>query len=208
MSGASVQATNLKKAPSGFSVDMFGGSHDVVRSRASNFDHCARHHQASVLQRVQTPAQHFYSRYMLPNTGIDSSKFLMSPMPGALISLAVEEGDDIEVGQELAVVEAMKMQNVLRAVANGKVPAEACSRPRHVQKTDLGLFACTQTIRSRLFWHPREIPLRPTNLSLLSIEFEFVHSIPKFCTSRSRAHCQFYGRRPIAPLLLNTRRAA
>ena len=36
-------------------------------------------------------------------------------MPGQLISLAVKEGDSVEAGQELAVVEAMKMQNILRA---------------------------------------------------------------------------------------------
>ena len=45
----------------------------------------------------------------------DMSKFLISPMPGLLVSLAVEEGEKIVPGQELCVVEAMKMMNVLRA---------------------------------------------------------------------------------------------
>jgi propionyl-CoA carboxylase alpha chain len=45
----------------------------------------------------------------------DLTKFLLSPMPGLLVSLAVEEGEAVKAGQELAVVEAMKMENVMRA---------------------------------------------------------------------------------------------
>ena len=51
---------------------------------------------------------------MIPKEEIDLSKSLLSPMPGALVSVAVEVGDEVEPGQELAVVEAMKMQNALR----------------------------------------------------------------------------------------------
>jgi propionyl-CoA carboxylase alpha chain len=45
----------------------------------------------------------------------DTSKFLLSPMPGLLISMSVEVGQEVKAGDELAVVEAMKMENVLRA---------------------------------------------------------------------------------------------
>ncbi len=45
----------------------------------------------------------------------DLSGFLLSPMPGLLLSLWVKEGDEVKAGQELAVIEAMKMENVLRA---------------------------------------------------------------------------------------------
>ena len=45
----------------------------------------------------------------------DTSKLLLSPMPGLLISLAVAEGQEVKAGEELAVIEAMKMENVLRA---------------------------------------------------------------------------------------------
>ena len=45
----------------------------------------------------------------------DTSKVLHSPMPGLLISIAVEKGQKVKAGEELAVVEAMKMENVLRA---------------------------------------------------------------------------------------------
>ena len=53
----------------------------------------------------------------------DLSRFLLSPMPGLLVSLAVREGQEVKAGDELAVVEAMKMENVLRAVRDGKVKA-------------------------------------------------------------------------------------
>jgi propionyl-CoA carboxylase alpha chain len=51
----------------------------------------------------------------------DLSKFLLSPMPGLLVSLAVKAGDVINAGQELAVLEAMKMENTLLAERDGVV---------------------------------------------------------------------------------------
>jgi propionyl-CoA carboxylase alpha chain len=51
----------------------------------------------------------------------DMSKYLLSPMPGLLVSVAVKEGEAVKAGQELAVVEAMKMENILRAEADGTV---------------------------------------------------------------------------------------
>lgn len=51
----------------------------------------------------------------------DTSRKLLCPMPGLVISLAVTVGQDVKAGEPLAVVEAMKMQNVLRAERDGKV---------------------------------------------------------------------------------------
>jgi len=45
----------------------------------------------------------------------DLSRFLLSPMPGLLVKVSVEEGQEVKAGEELAVIEAMKMENVLRA---------------------------------------------------------------------------------------------
>ena len=58
----------------------------------------------------------------------DTSKMLLCPMPGLVVSIAVEEGDEVQDGQVLATVEAMKMENVLRAEKKGvisKVNAKA-----------------------------------------------------------------------------------
>ena len=60
---------------------------------------------------------------MLYEVITDLSKFLLSPMPGLLVRVAVEAGAEVKAGEELAVVEAMKMENVLRAVQDGVVKA-------------------------------------------------------------------------------------
>ena len=53
----------------------------------------------------------------------DLSRLLLSPMPGLLVRLHVAEGDKVEPGQPLATVEAMKMENILRAQRAGTVGA-------------------------------------------------------------------------------------
>ncbi|HWH16939.1 MAG TPA: acetyl/propionyl/methylcrotonyl-CoA carboxylase subunit alpha, partial [Allosphingosinicella sp.] len=55
------------------------------------------------------------SRYMIEKVPPDLSRYLLCPMPGLLTALHVAEGDKVEAGQPLAVVEAMKMENILRA---------------------------------------------------------------------------------------------
>ena len=51
----------------------------------------------------------------------DTSKFLLCPMPGMVVSLAVDVGQEVQAGDTLCVVEAMKMENVLKAERDGKV---------------------------------------------------------------------------------------
>jgi propionyl-CoA carboxylase alpha chain len=53
----------------------------------------------------------------------DLTKFLLSPMPGLLTQIMVNEGDEVKSGEPLAVIEAMKMENVLRAQRDGTVSA-------------------------------------------------------------------------------------
>jgi propionyl-CoA carboxylase alpha chain len=61
------------------------------------------------------------SRFMIDKVAPDLSKYLICPMPGLLTALQVGEGDPVEAGQPVAVVEAMKMENILRAEKAGKV---------------------------------------------------------------------------------------
>jgi propionyl-CoA carboxylase alpha chain len=66
-------------------------------------------------------------QHMLEKEPPDLSRFLLSPMPGLLVRMAVKQGDEIKAGEELAVVEAMKMENSLRATEDvivAKVHAE------------------------------------------------------------------------------------
>ena len=65
--------------------------------------------------RVLAPRQAELRALMPEQVAPDLSRFLPSPMPGLLVSLAVGEGDRVKAGEVLAVIEAMKMENVLRA---------------------------------------------------------------------------------------------
>ena len=71
--------------------------------------------------QVLTPRAGELSHFMLQPELADLSQFLLSPMPGLLVSVSVAPGREVKAGEELAVVEAMKMENTLRAARNGKV---------------------------------------------------------------------------------------
>lgn len=76
---------------------------------------------AEVEALVLTPFAADMNDYMLEKEAPDLSKFLMSPMPGLLVSLSVEDGQEVKEGEEIAVLEAMKMENSLRAEKDGVV---------------------------------------------------------------------------------------
>ncbi len=79
---------------------------------------------------VRTPRVAQLARLMPEKLPPDTSKMLLCPMPGVVTAIHVKEGDTVEDGQPLAVVEAMKMENVLRAERRGtvkKVAVEAGS---------------------------------------------------------------------------------
>jgi propionyl-CoA carboxylase alpha chain len=62
-----------------------------------------------------------YAEHMIEKIPPDMSRFLLCPMPGLLVQLNVAAGEKVEAGQPLAVVEAMKMENILRAEKSGVV---------------------------------------------------------------------------------------
>ncbi|MDO8287988.1 MAG: acetyl/propionyl/methylcrotonyl-CoA carboxylase subunit alpha [Parvibaculum sp.] len=76
---------------------------------------------SNVLAVVRTATGHRLAALMPEKIAADTSKFLLCPMPGLVKSIAVEEGQDVKVGDTLAVVEAMKMENILRAEKDCKV---------------------------------------------------------------------------------------
>ena len=70
---------------------------------------------------VVTPRAAELATHMRQKEPADLSRFLLSPMPGLLIHMAVRAGDKIRAGEELVVVEAMKMENSLRAAEDAVV---------------------------------------------------------------------------------------
>jgi propionyl-CoA carboxylase alpha chain len=65
---------------------------------------------------------------MPPKAAADTSRLVLSPMPGLLSAVVVAEGQKVKAGEALAIVEAMKMENVLRAECDGTV-AKLCAKP-------------------------------------------------------------------------------
>jgi propionyl-CoA carboxylase alpha chain len=79
------------------------------------------HQGYEVAVNVFTEAEATAARLMPVGVKADTGKKLLCPMPGLVVSIAVTEGQDVKAGETLAVVEAMKMQNVLRAERDGTV---------------------------------------------------------------------------------------
>ncbi|MEO6152539.1 MAG: acetyl/propionyl/methylcrotonyl-CoA carboxylase subunit alpha [Croceibacterium sp.] len=75
--------------------------------------------------QVMRPRVAQLAAHMLDKPEPDLSRFLLSPMPGLLTALLVGVGDKVDAGQPLATIEAMKMENVLRAHKAGTVKAVA-----------------------------------------------------------------------------------
>ena len=74
-------------------------------------------HRARVIPARLAPL----AKHLIEKQPPDLSRFLLSPMPGLLVALHVGEGDEVQPGQPLATVEAMKMENILRAQKAGTV---------------------------------------------------------------------------------------
>jgi propionyl-CoA carboxylase alpha chain len=70
---------------------------------------------------VYTDTEAAYARLMPVKKAPDMGKFVLCPMPGLVVSIAVKEGQEVKAGETVAVVEAMKMENVLRAEIDGTV---------------------------------------------------------------------------------------
>lgn len=70
---------------------------------------------ADLQLRVRTPRQAELAGLMPEKLPPDTSKMLLCPMPGLIVSVAVKVGDEVQEGQALCTVEAMKMENILRA---------------------------------------------------------------------------------------------
>jgi len=70
---------------------------------------------------VYTEREARYARLMPVKKLSDSGKSVRCPMPGLIVSIAVTPGQEVKAGETLAVVEAMKMENILRAERDGSI---------------------------------------------------------------------------------------
>jgi propionyl-CoA carboxylase alpha chain len=87
-------AAGCKRLPEGFAFTHRGAAVQIMVRRR-------RAHELAMLMPEKPPA--------------DTSKMLLSPMPGMIVAVAVEVGEEVKAGQTLCILEAMKMENVLKA---------------------------------------------------------------------------------------------
>jgi len=102
---------------------MIDGEPAAVQVRTIPNGFLLAHRGVEVKAFVYTESESAAARLMPVKVAADTSKKLLCPMPGLVVSIAVAPGQEVKAGETLAVVEAMKMENVLRAERDGTVKA-------------------------------------------------------------------------------------
>jgi len=93
----------------------------AVKPAAEGF--IIRHRATTLHALVLTPRSAELHEKLPPKKAADTSKMVLSPMPGLVVSVDVAAGQDVKTGEIVAVLEAMKMQNILRAERDGTIKA-------------------------------------------------------------------------------------
>ncbi|PSS60380.1 acetyl/propionyl-CoA carboxylase subunit alpha [Ensifer sp. NM-2] len=101
--GRTLATFNIDNQPMSVKVELTG---TAIRLRWRGID---------VIARVRSPRVAELAKLMPKKLPPDTSRMLLCPMPGVITSVSVKAGDTVEAGQSLAIVEAMKMENILRA---------------------------------------------------------------------------------------------
>ena len=102
---------------------------DVERSEAVAVPHIATPKAAPVAAAPAAAAP-------APKKAAAGAKAIVAPLPGSVVSISVKAGDAVKAGQQLAVIEAMKMENEILAPADGTVAAVHVSAGQAVQQGD------------------------------------------------------------------------
>ena len=97
------------------------GAPSFVQVRGVPNGYVLNHRGVEVRAHVYTEREAQAARLMPVRTAFDAGKAVLCPMPGLVVSIAVTEGQEVKAGETLAVVEAMKMENILRAERDGVV---------------------------------------------------------------------------------------
>ncbi|HEX3700831.1 MAG TPA: acetyl/propionyl/methylcrotonyl-CoA carboxylase subunit alpha [Phenylobacterium sp.] len=102
---------------------MLGGVPFTAQVRPAAEGFVIRHRAAQARVLVLTPRIAELHEKLPPKQPADTSKMVLSPMPGLLVSIDVAAGQEVRAGEAVAVIEAMKMQNIIRAERDGVVKA-------------------------------------------------------------------------------------
>jgi propionyl-CoA carboxylase alpha chain len=102
-------------------IEWSTGETAVLKVEPTTSGACIRYRGADLKLLVLPPHVAALLKYMPVKTPPDMSRYLLCPMPGQIVRIDVAEGEVVEDGQTLAIVEAMKMENVLRAEKRARV---------------------------------------------------------------------------------------
>jgi propionyl-CoA carboxylase alpha chain len=119
--GAALRLKSAWRAGEPVWSGMVGNNHVAVQVRPVLNGLSLSYRGIQVPVYVYTEREAALVSQMPPKAPADTSKFLLCPMPGLVKAIHVGEGQEVEAGDALAVVEAMKMENILRAERNGSV---------------------------------------------------------------------------------------
>ncbi|MGI9395100.1 MAG: biotin/lipoyl-containing protein, partial [Boseongicola sp.] len=96
-----------------------------------------RYRGADLVVTIRTPRQAELAARMPEKSPPDMSKMLLCPMPGLIVKIDVDEGQQVQEGQALCTVEAMKMENILRAEKKGVIAKVNASAGDSLQVDDV-----------------------------------------------------------------------
>ena len=114
------------------------GDEDFALSMADRTEgYVLRHRGFAATVLVCTPRAAELHARLPEKEPVDTAKLVTSPMPGLVVSVAVKPGQDVKAGEALMVVEAMKMENVLRAEVDGVIKTVACEPGASVAADEL-----------------------------------------------------------------------
>jgi propionyl-CoA carboxylase alpha chain len=102
---------------------VFDGKPFAVKFADRTEGYIVRHRGVALRALVCTPFVADLHARLPEKPKADTSKLVISPMPGLVVSMDVTLGQEVQEGEAVCIVEAMKMQNIIRAGANGKVKA-------------------------------------------------------------------------------------
>jgi len=102
-------------------IGTINGTQIAIKVSATAGGYQLRYRGATLAAKILSPRMSELNGLMLEKVAPDTSRQLLCPMPGLVVSVHVSEGDEVQEGQALATVEAMKMENILRAEKKTKI---------------------------------------------------------------------------------------
>lgn len=101
---------------------------EVVSQNKDSGDIAVKVNNRVVKVVVKTALDELLKKMGLSTNNVGHAKDITAPMPGLILDIVVKEGDEVEKGDKLLVLEAMKMENIIKAPGGGKIKSIVCNK--------------------------------------------------------------------------------